>query len=423
MFVFSAPDLCFVVSPYDVVGDCLVVLTYTFLLCLFRSLSNLSLHSNKQSILQPASIGPYFFQSSFDSSNRKVMCALRLWVGNLPPDTTRDELRAFLESFQIPVASLFMPQKAVLEVSKNYAFVDVADQGAYDWALRELTGELLRGCRVKVNVAIDKQANHPDQPHYHNSSNTYAVSDPVSRINSTHDSASCAGQTNAPFFSNNPAIGSDVYSNRLVGYPIEYFQRLNFNSGAYSGQKQTEFTGYGFNPTFDPATSTTPRPACPPAPRSYNSRAAALHLVTRDNDDHSSHIISTSANGSEQFGPALASPAPSASRKTIPDTVYWDDPAAQCRLCVGGLPVFAPENLVQAFIYKTFGKYNVHFISELMPSSKIQYEKNGSNYCVFVDMNSDEERQTAKVELDGTWMGWGHLRVNLVKARRNPCEG
>jgi RNA recognition motif-containing protein len=85
---------------------------------------------------------------------------MRLYVGNLAPETTREEL---LEAFRAhgEVGSVDLPAEGMKDgtakgLRRGYGFVVMASRKAASAAIAGLDGKQLRGNTISVRVAIPK---------------------------------------------------------------------------------------------------------------------------------------------------------------------------------------------------------------------------------------------------------------------------
>lgn len=85
---------------------------------------------------------------------------MRLYVGNLSPDTTPEELReAFQAHGEVDSVSLpaeQMKQGAPVGAHRGYGFVVMTDRKAAAAAIAALNGKTIHGQAVSVRVAIPK---------------------------------------------------------------------------------------------------------------------------------------------------------------------------------------------------------------------------------------------------------------------------
>ena len=77
---------------------------------------------------------------------------MNLYVGNLPYQTTEDDLRTAFEAFGA-VSSVNLISDRETGQSKGFAFVEVADNSAADAAIKGLNGTQMGGRAIKVNEA------------------------------------------------------------------------------------------------------------------------------------------------------------------------------------------------------------------------------------------------------------------------------
>jgi RNA recognition motif-containing protein len=80
----------------------------------------------------------------------------KLYVGNLPFNTTEDELRAVFEKHG-SVGSVSVITDRDTGRSRGFAFVEMDDASAADAAMRALDGSDLGGRSLRVNEAQDRR--------------------------------------------------------------------------------------------------------------------------------------------------------------------------------------------------------------------------------------------------------------------------
>jgi RNA recognition motif-containing protein len=73
----------------------------------------------------------------------------KIFVGNLPPETTRDDIRELFDSWG-EVTSVGLPGSSGRP--RNFAFVEMPVEDARE-AIKALNGTELNGCALNVNAA------------------------------------------------------------------------------------------------------------------------------------------------------------------------------------------------------------------------------------------------------------------------------
>ncbi len=81
---------------------------------------------------------------------------MKLYIGNLPYDTTEDELREALAEFE-PIEDLFMPLDRETGRRRGFAFVTFSSRDTGEEAMRQLDGAEFGGRNLRVNEAEDRQ--------------------------------------------------------------------------------------------------------------------------------------------------------------------------------------------------------------------------------------------------------------------------
>jgi RNA recognition motif-containing protein len=82
----------------------------------------------------------------------------RLFVGNLPFDTSESDVRAFVEGEGRTVQSVKIVTDKETGRSRGFAFVDVGNDSEAQAAIAELNGKELGGRALVVNEAQDRGA-------------------------------------------------------------------------------------------------------------------------------------------------------------------------------------------------------------------------------------------------------------------------
>jgi RNA recognition motif-containing protein len=80
---------------------------------------------------------------------------MNIYVGNLPYETTEDDLREMFGEFGA-VSSVNIIKDRVSGNSKGFGFVEMDDDEAGQKAIDELNGSELKGRNMKVNLARPK---------------------------------------------------------------------------------------------------------------------------------------------------------------------------------------------------------------------------------------------------------------------------
>ena len=79
----------------------------------------------------------------------------KIYVGNLPFDTTEDELQQFFASDSDSIVGINIITDRRTGRSKGFAFIELNSSEAMDFALKK-DGEELQGRKLKVNEAREK---------------------------------------------------------------------------------------------------------------------------------------------------------------------------------------------------------------------------------------------------------------------------
>jgi RNA recognition motif-containing protein len=77
---------------------------------------------------------------------------MNIYVGNLPFDTSEDELKSLFEQFG-EVASVNIIKDQYSGKSKGFGFVEMPEQADGESAIQQLDGSELSGRNIKVNQA------------------------------------------------------------------------------------------------------------------------------------------------------------------------------------------------------------------------------------------------------------------------------
>ncbi len=90
---------------------------------------------------------------------------MNLYVGNLPYNTTEDDLRnAFAAFGEVSRVSVVMDKFSGR--SKGFAFVEMPDSSAADAAIKALNESNMGGRNIKVNEARPRTERPPRGPRY-----------------------------------------------------------------------------------------------------------------------------------------------------------------------------------------------------------------------------------------------------------------
>ena len=85
---------------------------------------------------------------------------IRLFVGNLPYDTTEAELKDHFATVA-PVTYLTIPKDRETGQSRNFAFVEFSEQGQAEEAVRRFNNQLFNGRPLAVSVARPREEGRP----------------------------------------------------------------------------------------------------------------------------------------------------------------------------------------------------------------------------------------------------------------------
>lgn len=80
---------------------------------------------------------------------------MNIYVGNLPYQTTEDDLRASFENFG-EVTSVRIIQDRTTGRSKGFGFVEMPDEESAETAIAALNGKDFSGRNIRVNQARPK---------------------------------------------------------------------------------------------------------------------------------------------------------------------------------------------------------------------------------------------------------------------------
>jgi RNA recognition motif-containing protein len=80
---------------------------------------------------------------------------MNIYVGNLPYQTTEDELRSSFENFG-EVTSVRIIQDRATGRSKGFGFVEMPDEESAETAIAALNGKDFSGRNIRVNQARPK---------------------------------------------------------------------------------------------------------------------------------------------------------------------------------------------------------------------------------------------------------------------------
>ena len=86
--------------------------------------------------------------------------SVRLFVGNLPYDTTEAELREYFSAIG-PVAYLALPTDRETGRSRNFAFVEFTDRAQAEEAIRRFNNQLFKGRPLAVSEARPRDDRRP----------------------------------------------------------------------------------------------------------------------------------------------------------------------------------------------------------------------------------------------------------------------
>lgn len=81
---------------------------------------------------------------------------MNIYVGNLPYNTTEDELREAFEDFG-PTDSVAIIKDKMTGKSRGFGFVEMSDANAAEQAISELDGEDFGGRSLTVNEAKPRE--------------------------------------------------------------------------------------------------------------------------------------------------------------------------------------------------------------------------------------------------------------------------
>lgn len=88
---------------------------------------------------------------------------MNIYVGNLSYQTTSEELRQTFEQFG-EVASANVVMDKLTGRSKGFGFVEMADRGGAESAIKQLDGTDLKGRTIRVNEARPRTESQPAYP-------------------------------------------------------------------------------------------------------------------------------------------------------------------------------------------------------------------------------------------------------------------
>jgi RNA recognition motif-containing protein len=89
--------------------------------------------------------------------------AVRLFVGNLPYDTTEEELRQHFSAVG-PLSYLYLPKDKESGKPRGFAFVEFHDRAMAEEAVRRFHNQLFKGRPMAVNEARAREERPPSGP-------------------------------------------------------------------------------------------------------------------------------------------------------------------------------------------------------------------------------------------------------------------
>ncbi len=81
---------------------------------------------------------------------------MKLYIGNLPFDTTETELREALAAYE-PIVDVYMPLDRDTGRPRGFAFVTLSSREVGEEAMKNLDGSDLNGRALRVNEAEDRR--------------------------------------------------------------------------------------------------------------------------------------------------------------------------------------------------------------------------------------------------------------------------
>lgn len=91
---------------------------------------------------------------------------MKLYVGNLSPDVTEEDLRREFEPFG-KLDSVSLIKDKFRDVSKGFAFVEMPEKSEAQAAIAGLSGREIKGRRMDVNEARPREDRKPGAGRFH----------------------------------------------------------------------------------------------------------------------------------------------------------------------------------------------------------------------------------------------------------------
>jgi cold-inducible RNA-binding protein len=149
--------------------------------------------------------------------------SVRLFVGNLPYDTTEPDLREFFSAVG-PLSNVIIPVDRETGKRRGFAFVEFSDPAQAEEASRRLNNQPYKGRNITINEARARE-NRPDL-----GAGTRSPMRP-------------AGGISRPSFSPRPSLGSPDFSQNPLEKAGRSERRRNFGADAKPARKRK--TNYG----------------------------------------------------------------------------------------------------------------------------------------------------------------------------------
>ncbi len=109
-------------------------------------------------MFNPMSVAP---ASNVPNCKSEVLVSVRLFVGNLPYDTTEAELRDYLSAVGT-LSSVYLPMNRETGKPRGFAFVEFAESEQGQEAIRRFNNQPFKGRNLSISEARAREARPPD---------------------------------------------------------------------------------------------------------------------------------------------------------------------------------------------------------------------------------------------------------------------
>jgi RNA recognition motif-containing protein len=144
--------------------------------------------------------------------------SVRLFVGNLPYDTTEPDLREFFSAVG-PLSNVIIPVDRETGKRRGFAFVEFSDPAQAEEASRRLNNQPYKGRNITINEARARE-NRPDSGFVPRSTMRPAIGSP------------------RPSYSPRPSLGSPDFSQNPLEKAGRSERRRNFGADAKPARKR-----------------------------------------------------------------------------------------------------------------------------------------------------------------------------------------